>query len=749
MGGGGRIICRMKCRFCNNEISDGAVFCPWCGMQQPGTCEPQDYEYAAFISYRHAPRDIEVATTVQKAIESYRLPRNVATHAGLQAGRKLGRVFRDEDELPAAHSLPDYIMGALARSRTLVVVCSPDTAQSMWVPHEVRTFAELHGRERIFAVLAAGDELSNIPMLLKEKTVLDAQGIPRVIPTEPLAADLRPESANRASAEKLRVIASVAGCGFDELRQRERARKRKTVATAAVAAALVAGAFGLVAHQANVEHRNALLAESYQLTIESQRLLEQGDRYGAIEAALEALPESESDRSRPYIPEAQQALEDALLVHPDRYASWRPSYRIETATPVGDSITRASMVHADGESAGMCDIAICQDAGCFAVASQDGEVGIYDMDTGRKRAACTLPDSTDAGNDLVKLVPAGTSLVVNAPSRAGYVACFDLETGEELWTQSGTYIYDVTAANDGEHLALTAFPDGAGMATVVVGTRDGEVVSRCASPQVQAPSLFLNGGAFGEGPDDFYVAFGNTLVHESLDENGGQVQTAELAYPITCSMRYANGTVVVASMADEQDEPYAIEAFDADLNPLWSYTGSYRSKVVYHDDGYTLVRGMPAIWSFIGEDRGIVVASAGRDAMMFDARTGENVFQDRQTDVIVSLQTRDDERLEDLWLFMATCDGSISLQAPFVDSDDAIDEFTRTALPGPIRWADEYYDGTTMTAIALSAETGNRILATHSNIVGETNREEQDRTYTLGELEAMAHDTLAQAGLEQ
>ncbi|MBO4364926.1 MAG: zinc-ribbon domain-containing protein, partial [Eggerthellaceae bacterium] len=46
----------MKCHVCNSVISDGAVFCPSCGMQQPGTTEPQDYQYAAFISYRHFPR---------------------------------------------------------------------------------------------------------------------------------------------------------------------------------------------------------------------------------------------------------------------------------------------------------------------------------------------------------------------------------------------------------------------------------------------------------------------------------------------------------------------------------------------------------------------------------------------------------------------------------------------------------------------------------------------------------------------
>ena len=96
---------------------------------------------------------------MQRAIEEYRLPRHVlranaptetTSHiddtpieaAALNGDAhnkqtyrtsrspKLGKCFRDEDELAASHSLPDSIREALAASRTLIVICSPETQES-------------------------------------------------------------------------------------------------------------------------------------------------------------------------------------------------------------------------------------------------------------------------------------------------------------------------------------------------------------------------------------------------------------------------------------------------------------------------------------------------------------------------------------------------------------------------------------------------------------------------------------------
>ena len=80
--------------------------------------------YDAFISYRHAPLDMEMAKKVHTALETYHIPRSVQVRTGK---KKMGRVFRDQEELPIGSDLDDNISTALASSDYLLVICSPRT----------------------------------------------------------------------------------------------------------------------------------------------------------------------------------------------------------------------------------------------------------------------------------------------------------------------------------------------------------------------------------------------------------------------------------------------------------------------------------------------------------------------------------------------------------------------------------------------------------------------------------------------
>jgi hypothetical protein len=57
---------------------------------------PDSHRFAAFISYRHVEPDRAVARWLHGALETYRPP---ATVVGPGAPARLGRVFRDEEEL--------------------------------------------------------------------------------------------------------------------------------------------------------------------------------------------------------------------------------------------------------------------------------------------------------------------------------------------------------------------------------------------------------------------------------------------------------------------------------------------------------------------------------------------------------------------------------------------------------------------------------------------------------------------------
>ncbi|MFW6118780.1 MAG: TIR domain-containing protein [Planctomycetota bacterium] len=201
------------------------------------------YTYDAFISYRHTRPDRKWARWLHTALETYRVPRPLAAALGIP--RKLQRVFRDEEELPASADLSELIESALRESRFLIVVCSPRTPESEWVNKEIVRFREMGRDERILALLTEGEPSESFPPALREirRTVIDAEGEAHTVieEVEPLAADVRekrPESTRYLKRmARLRLMACILGCRFDDLRQRDQQRRKRRFA---VVGALVA-----------------------------------------------------------------------------------------------------------------------------------------------------------------------------------------------------------------------------------------------------------------------------------------------------------------------------------------------------------------------------------------------------------------------------------------------------------------------------------------------------------------------------
>ncbi len=292
-------------------------------------------KYNAFISYRHAELDMEIAKKLHKALETFRIPQAVRERYGK---KKIERVFRDQEELPIGSDLDDNITTALRESEYLIVICSPRTPGSYWVLKEIDTFIALHDREHVLAVLIEGEPNESFPAQL----LTDANGKA----VEPLAADVRgdtpKERDKKFRTELIRLAAPLIGCTYDELRQRNRERVlRRNLNIAggiAVAVALIGISFGL--YNANVANQMSMLAEDkaalaeqtmkmaeeiaeqYNETKKNQSrfyaeesltLLNEGKRETAVLTALEALPGEDDDR--PYVPEAEYALSRALHVY--------------------------------------------------------------------------------------------------------------------------------------------------------------------------------------------------------------------------------------------------------------------------------------------------------------------------------------------------------------------------------------------------------------------------------------------------
>ncbi|HEY8004610.1 MAG TPA: toll/interleukin-1 receptor domain-containing protein, partial [Phenylobacterium sp.] len=185
--------------------------------------------FSAFISYSHA--DERFAKRLHRQLETYRLPHRLAVASG---SARLKAIFRDSDELAAAFDLTTAVRDAIAQSDFLIVICSEDSAKSVWVGREIELFRSLHGDTGILAVIAEGDPDNAFHPALHGRTGA----------IEPLAADFSPDGGGRKLA-LLKLVAVLAGVRLDELLQRDLQRQVRRIgfvaAGSVVGIAVVAG----------------------------------------------------------------------------------------------------------------------------------------------------------------------------------------------------------------------------------------------------------------------------------------------------------------------------------------------------------------------------------------------------------------------------------------------------------------------------------------------------------------------------
>jgi WD40 repeat protein len=188
----------------------------------------QPYRYWAFISYSH--HDVRAATQLHRWLERYAVPGRLAGRDSPVGPlpRRLFPIFRDRDELPSSAELGGVINHALLSSRYLIVVCSPQAAQSRWVNEEIRQFKALGRADRVLALIVDGepnaaDRLREcFPPALRWDEAADGASAPT--PVEPIAADARREGDGEALA-RMKLVSGLLNVGLDELLRRERRRR--------------------------------------------------------------------------------------------------------------------------------------------------------------------------------------------------------------------------------------------------------------------------------------------------------------------------------------------------------------------------------------------------------------------------------------------------------------------------------------------------------------------------------------------
>ena len=300
-----------------------------------------EYQYDAFISYRHLPLDKAVAKKLHTELETYHIPQSVSKATGK---KKMGKVFRDEEELPLSVSLSENIEYALRTSEWLIVICTPDLLESKWCMKEIDTFIELGKRNNILLVLASGTPDTSFPPQLR--TIVTEEGVKEV---EPLAANIVaediPQTVKKLGQEKLRILAPMLGVGYDDLKRR--ARQRRIRITAAVTAAVVIAAAGSGIYiSSNNKKKAQLLLQTQtnrigEILEKTGALVSAGDKIPAAVQLLEAydISESAGDLRRD---EILSAMRSAASIEPFSVISTFGGQNIRIldakASPAGDFV---------------------------------------------------------------------------------------------------------------------------------------------------------------------------------------------------------------------------------------------------------------------------------------------------------------------------------------------------------------------------------------------------------------------------
>ena len=323
--------------------------------------------YNAFISYKHAPEDNKVAEAIQKGLEHFKIPSAIKKKTGM---KRIQRIFRDKDELPITSDLSETISHALEHSDYLIVICSTNTKQSIWVQREIEYFLRNHTKKQILTVLVNGEPEEVIPpiLLYEDRVALNEFGQQQTfrMPLEPLSCDYRMPHYKAHKIELPRLASALIGCSYDELMNRRRMyRIKQTVAVFSGVILLFSGFTAYTISSKNRIHENyvkALENQSKYLANASLDILEKEQRITALQLALEALPKDETDE-RPVTPEAIRALSRASLAY------------------VSEKNTNVKSEWNYSMSSKIKDFAVSPDSSRFAAFDSSGKVKVWDTAT--------------------------------------------------------------------------------------------------------------------------------------------------------------------------------------------------------------------------------------------------------------------------------------------------------------------------------------------------------------------------------
>lgn len=184
--------------------------CPRIDMQT-------EYKYFAFISYNS--RDVRWGKRLQRKLEQYRMPATLCSEHGWER-KPLKPIFFAPTDIQMG-DLSEELKNRLSASRHLIVICSPNAAQSEWVGREISYFHSLGRSKNIHFFIVEGTPNSSDPREECFNPMIKELGLDGVLGANINEKNYTFKHLNRERAY-VQLITTLLNVEFDSIWQRHR-----------------------------------------------------------------------------------------------------------------------------------------------------------------------------------------------------------------------------------------------------------------------------------------------------------------------------------------------------------------------------------------------------------------------------------------------------------------------------------------------------------------------------------------------